>query len=396
MLFVPLVAATACGPEGATRACRGLDLPDAAVSEGPGRWEERGRTPELVELWRAGGLEDGQGMVFPVGIAAGPEGRIAVPDFGAGRVFVVAPDGEWLGSWTRQGEGPGEVLRPVAARWTADGRLGVFDVQGSKVAWLEGPGETADELQLDPDFTSPVIASGSLRWAGLGPRGTAWLRPGPSATGSDGARAVDVVTRLRGSAETPDTVLRDTVPTLAADGRFSRSALPGAPRPVTAVAADGALLFAGLDGRYAVRRLGPSDDRPTAVLCRSAGPRPLRAPERAEGDVPEGAEALADAVRGASEPERLASIGRLMAGADGRIWVQRKRPSPFGREKMYGAPGGAWDVFGAEGGYLGAVEAPAAARLQASRGDTLWAFEVGELDEIWIVSYELRFREGPD
>lgn len=396
MALLLLVAATACGPEETSRACRGLDLPDAAVSEGPGRWEEQGRSPELVELWRAGGLEEGQGMVFPITIAAGPEGRIAVPDFGAGRVFVVAPDGEWLGSWTRRGRGPGEILRPVAARWTADGRLGVFDIQGSKVAWLDGPGETADELQLDPDFTSPVIASGSLRWAGLGPRGTAWLRPGPSGAEAVGARAVDAVTRLRVSAETPDTVLRDTVPTLAADGRFSGTVLPGAPRPVTAVAADGALLFASPDGRYAVHRLGPSDDRPSPVLCRSAGPRPLRTAERAEGDVPEGGEALADAVRGASEPGRLASIGRLMAGADGRIWVQRERPAPFGRQGIYGPPGGTWDVFGAEGGYLGGVEAPAGGMLLAARGDTAWAFEAGELDEIWIVAYELRFGEGRD
>ena len=102
-------------------------------------------------------------MVVPVGGSAGPGGRAATPDFRAGQTFVVSPEGEWLGSWTRQGQGPGEVLRPVAATWTDDGRLAVFDIQGAKVTWVSGPGEAAKALQLAPDFTTPVIASGSLR-----------------------------------------------------------------------------------------------------------------------------------------------------------------------------------------------------------------------------------------
>lgn len=389
-LAAVLLAVAACSPDEPSGACRGLELPEAAVNDGPGRWEEQGRSPELVELWRAGGLEEGQGMVLPVGIAAGPDGRAAVPDFGAGRVFVVGPDGGWRGTWTRQGDGPGEVLRPVAASWTEDGRLVVFDIQGSKVAWLSGPGEAADERRLPPEFTSPVVASGSLRWAAVGPDGTAWLRSGPSDIGPDAALAVDAVTRLRVSAETPDTVLRDTVPTVAARGRFSGTILPGAPRPTTAVTPEGDLAYASPDGRYAVHRLGRSDGRSETVLCREVEARPLRADERGEADVPEGEEEMAAAVRDAAAPARPAAIGRLVTDDRGRTWVQRKRPGPYGRDGMYGPPGGEWDVFAPDGAYLGSVEAPEGARIQAARGDTVWALRVGELDEVWIVAYELR------
>ena len=37
------------------------------------------------------------------------------------------------------------------------------------------------------------------------------------------------------------------------------------------------------------------------------------------------------------------------------------------------------------------VRAPENARLQAALGDTVWAYEMGELDETWVVAYELRW-----
>lgn len=388
-----LAVAAACSSPDEAGVCQGLRVPDAAASSGAGSWEEQGLAPELRELWRAGGLEEGQGMVFPVGVSAGSEGRIAIPDFRAGQTFVVAPDGEWLGSWTRRGRGPGEVLRPVAATWTEDGQLAVFDIQGAKVTWVAGPGEATNELQLDSDFTAPVIASGSLRWAAVGTDGTSWLSSGPSTAGTGTARAVDVVTRLRAGAGAPDTVLRDTVPTIAREGRFARTLLPGVPRPVAALEPDGDLLYASRDGSYVLRRIGSSDGQSSPVLCRDAPPRSLSDEERARGDVPSGAEQLAEAVRDASPPDELASIGGLIVGTEGRVWVQRKRPSPFGQDAMYGPPGGRWEVFSSRGEYLGSVAPPGSARLQAARGDTVWAIEIGDLDERWIVAYELELTE---
>lgn len=46
-------------------------------------------------------------------------------------------------------------------------------------------------------------------------------------------------------------------------------------------------------------------------------------------------------------------------------------------------------MFDTEGAYLGEVRAPANARFQAALGDTVWAYEIGELDETRVVAYQM-------
>lgn len=361
-----------------------------------GLWAERGERPELVELWRAGGLVEEEGLAFPVGIAAGPDHRVAVPDFRLGQVFVIGPDGTWEGSWTRRGEGPGEVLRPVAASWTAEGRLVAFDIEGARVVWLDSARASARTEGLPPEFTGPVVASGSLDRAVVAPDGTAYLRPGPEAVPGE-ARAVEVVTRARPGSSAVDTLLRDTVPALAARGRFAGRPLPGAPRPAVAPGRSGGLWRAAPEGSYRIVPVDDGDGGAGArdpVVCRDVEPPALTPAERGEGEVPEGGEELARAIREAPEPERLAAFGRFFVGRGGRIWIQRDRPDPAGSGGLWGVPGARYDVFDADGRYLGAVEAPPGARLQAASGDTVWALAFGELDQASVVAYELRTSPG--
>lgn len=355
---------------------------------GAGVWAEENLRPELVELWRAGGLREGETLAYPVGLVVGPDHRAAIPDFRLGRVFVVGPDGAWAGAWTRRGEGPGEVLRPVAAAWTAEGRLAVFDVEGARVVWLDSAEAAHRTEELDPALTAPVVAGGSLAWAGLSPDGTAYLRPGPAAV-EGRARAVDRTVAARPGGMAPDTLLRDTVPTLAAEGRFAGVPVPGAPRPVVAVGRDGGLLRGAADGSYRILEVGAPEGSRTA-LCREADPLPLTARERGRGGFPEGREELAAAIGEAPPPERIATFSRFFVGSSGRFWVQRERPVPGGSTGLLGVPGATYDVFDPDGSYLGSVEAPADARLQAASGDTAWALEFGELDEAHVVAYELR------
>lgn len=396
LLAAALPLAAGCGePSSPAAGCPGA----AAGEEDEGLWAERGERPELVELWRAGGLVEEEGLAFPVGIAAGPDHRVAVPDFRLGRVFVIGPDGRWEGSWTRRGEGPGEVLRPVAASWTEEGRLVVFDIEGARVVWLDSARAAARTEDLPPELTGPVVASGSLDRAAVAPDGTAFLRPGPEAVPGE-ARAVEVVTRARPGSSAVDTLLRDTVPSLAAGGRFASRPLPGAPRPAVAPGSAGGLWRAAPDGSY---RIVPVDDGEGTVAgardpvaCRDVEPAPLTPAERGEGEVPEGREELARAIREAPEPDRRAAFGRFFVGRGGRIWVQRDRPDPTGSGGLWGVPGARYEVFAAGGRYLGAVDAPAGARLQAASGDTAWALEFGELDQALVVAYELRTSPGPE
>lgn len=123
-------------------------------------------------------------------------------------------------------------------------------------------------------------------------------------------------------------------------------------------------------------------------ICRDAAPLPVTAREVEPEPSSELPEELLSALRGAVLPDTLAAFGRLFWGTDGRLWVQRDRPSSF-TPSYLGVPGARYDVFDAEGRYLGGVSAPPGAYLQAAAGDTVWSIEFGQLDEASVVAYEL-------
>jgi hypothetical protein len=76
--------------------------------------------------------------------------------------------------------------------------------------------------------------------------------------------------------------------------------------------------------------------------------------------------------------------------AEERLWIQRDRPNPFDPwDGLYGPAGGQYDVFSRAGDYLGEIHAPAGARLQSALGDTIWALELGVLDEPWVIAYRI-------
>lgn len=390
-----LAAAGGCADEAPDAAwCRGdLGSERVVVNQGEGRWDAAGLRAGLEELWRVGGLREGQALSFPADLAASRSGRLAVADFRLGDVVVIDRDGGWLGSWTRRGEGPGEVSRPVAVSWTGDGRLAVFDIEGSRVIWLAGPSEATREVPIDPAFTAPVVASGSLVRSAVAPDGTVYLQPSRSSVPGE-ARALDLLTRFRPTAGVTDTVRVDTVPTLEASGRFASVVAPDGARLTFALGPDGGLRLSDPRGRYRLLEVGrgPGADR---AVCRASAPPPLAGGTLGEGDSAERSRALAEALAGAEPPERAASFGRFFVGARGRTWVQRDVPvDPSGPDAFFGAPGAEHDVFAADGRYLGSVTPPDDARLQAARGDTVWAYEFGELDEAWVVAYRLVLRGG--
>jgi len=380
-----LLGLAACTVSDAGRvACTeaGEDAPVVA-NRGAGAWAAAGTTPRLREIWRAGGLEEGRDLGLPISAAVSADGTIAIPDFVLGEVVVVGSDGSWQGWWTRQGDGPGEVRVPVAAAWREDGTLAVFDVAGSKVVFLDEDGPVGDDLRLDGSFTGPVLATGAIDWAGLQEDGTAFLQARDGA-GETGALSV-VVTKLAPHGTAPDTLAHREVAGLGAP---HLRPVPGWPRPVAAAGGEGAVaLFTGDRGyRVEIRNRRGGVER---VICREAEGLPLTDTERGVGAGPDH-EGLADAIRSGPRPEPPAPVGRLLLDRDGRLWVQRDRPDPFVElAALQGQPGSLHDVFDPDGRYLGAIRMPEAARLQAASGDTIWTFEIGSLDETWVVAYRL-------
>jgi hypothetical protein len=414
--LLPLLL-TACAASDPTEWCPpGASGTDVVANSGPGVWESAGAKPRLVELWRAGGLREGEELAMPIHLAVSPTGRVAVPDFGLGEAVVIEADGSWAGAWGGKGSGPGEVTTPVAAAWEDDGRLAVFDVVAPKVTLLTEGTSAAEDRAVTPAFTAPVVNSGELLWAGVQPSGGALLQPAhlplpdetttrgqrsDAATASGAATAehaaisaatgqrLALILRLPPGAAAPDTIARGVVRTIPAGRPFAGWPLPGWPRPVAAVGPGGVLATGGEDGTYLVV-IHDDEGRPTRQLCRNAPPLPLSQAETGRGDVPEALRDLAAALRAAPRPDTLAPYGRIFLDADGRLWVQRERPSPFdAADAMLGVAGAHYDIFDDEGRYLGELRAPPGARLQAALGDTVWAFEVGELDETTVVAYRV-------
>ncbi|MFQ5680380.1 MAG: hypothetical protein ACE5HP_13090 [Gemmatimonadota bacterium] len=340
------------------------------------------------------GLTEGQELLFPVGVAADRTGRVAIPDFRLGEVVVVGPGGEWRGPWTTKGEGPGEVSAPVAAVWDESGVLAVFDIEQSKVIHLTDGRRASEDLRIDPSFTAATVASGQLGWAGVLPGGAVLLVSPiePPASVGEAIDGTTAILLLRPDARVPDTLARVPVHALGS-GRYREVPAPGWPRPLAAVGAGGTVAVGDSAGAYRIRLLDP-DGRPVRDICRDAPPVPLTERERGRGAIPEERRSLAEAIGSAPEPKVPAAYGRLMVGSAGRLWVQRDRPDPFDRAaELFGEPGARYDVFAADGPYLGTVKAPPRARLQAASGDTVWAFVSGDLDDVSVVAYRIDFEK---
>lgn len=397
-----LLVLTACSSEAESPgAWCDAGSPDATIvftgAGDAGVWTNDGLPePRFTELWRAGGLNEGEELTFPLSASVSKNGQLAVADFGLSELTIIGPDGAWGEPSARSGQGPGELGAPVAAAWSPDGAdVAVFDIANSKIVYV-GVGESPrEDLPVPTSMTGPAVASGELAWAGVTPAGSALLRPAASVDASnrsptrESAPAHSVVLRSLPGLDSFDTIGSTTVPTIGGGRPYGDRNAPGWPMLAVATGRSGEIAIGGEDARYRIRILS-RDGAHRSTLCRDAPPLPIDRPEklgRSEEEPPTG---LEEAIAAAPRPDSLAPYGRLFFSHEGNLWVQRERPTglSFG-EEYHGVPGAQYDVFDPTGVFLGTVRAPAKARLQAALGDTVWAYEVGELDETWIVAYQL-------
>lgn len=368
-----------------------------------------------------------------------PEVRIGVADgdslYAFGTVSGLAPsadDGVYVwdelvkavrqydreGRFVRQvgsaGHGPGEY-QSIAGMALVAGRLVFFDRSTQHVSVYDSAGTLAATWQ-------PVFPRGPMGqlYPGIGERFYLYhLTESPQVSGGRGLQIAYIGYDVRGAA-TGDTVPRVVFgrdqgpPTIRASGqRMGRQVMtvdmvPFTSEPVATFSPHG-YVVSGKGDRYAI--LLARRDAPPLRIERETTPVPVSDEERADAEALVVAKMRTIDPRwtwsGDAIPSHKPFFRRVRVDADGRIWVERHGPSVrvpddvlASREgeqsSIWGElPPSRWrepivyDVFGADGGFLGTVPVPERVSLRHMQGNTVWGVVRDSLDIEYVVRWRL-------
>lgn len=139
------------------------------------------QSQEMNELWRRGGEDDEE--VFFGTIAEfmhDADGNIYLLDGQLCEIQVFDPEGEWLNTLGRQGQGPGEFQNAADMFWAPNGEIGVVQAWPGKVIMLTADGDPGSTFALPyrdgGGFQS--VTRGDLQGNQVVLAGTAWAREG--------------------------------------------------------------------------------------------------------------------------------------------------------------------------------------------------------------------------
>ena len=360
---------------------------------------------DVIEVWtatedlRIGALEGGDSITFgQVGeVAVDGAGQIYVLDRQARRVKVYGSDGAFVRFIGRAGEGPGEMSRfPNGLMIRGDTALVVADYSMARVSIFDLEGRLLATVAVPP---RPMGMSWTLDDGGdLVYRGqTIGRRDGGGFSFWDAIVAMDV--------EAPGRV--DTL--LVMDYPATDLGSPGNLRVPLVVNSpfwdrldDGRIAWSSLD-RDQVQVHAP--DGRLVLMVRSDAWR-KRAASRADGEVlRELLRMKLTALGGVVEtadgpsvvfPDSLPAITAVRAGPDNTIWVQRMGEVESIDPVAVNAPGpaeafggGTWDVFDAEGAFVGVVRMPPRFRLMEVTSDAVYGVLRDEVDVQRVVRLRL-------
>lgn len=374
-------------------------------SRGTQRWaSDRRMVSQLV----IGGLQEDDAYQFGSirGLAVAGDGRILVVDGLGPTVRTFAPDGTYLHDIGRAGEGPGEYLRldgGIAA--LPDGGSAIRDPGNGRISLFDARGEYQEALPLGPGFTtsSPLFITdnGTLLTQTVLERGVA------------AADRTYILARYRPDRGI-DTVLVP-VPDLepirvtaqGGGGRSSFSPVPFTPELVWTYSPRGYFVW-GVNDQYSVilDRVG----EPILRFGRSYDPVPVTTDEAAahRSEIERRYKIMYPgwSWNGPSIPSVKPPFRQIVVGLHGRIWVRLHVPGRRiwsdeqlrSEEESIGYPLNpfrepvVFDVFEADGTYLGQVETPDGFRadpVPVIRGDTVWAVVQDALEVARIHRFEL-------
>ncbi len=374
---------------------------------------EWGAGATLVPEVTIGVMEGDEHYMFGTlrSMAVGPDGTIYVMDGQIPAVRVYDADGTYRTTLGRNGEGPGEFGQPDGGMAIlSDGRLVVRDPGNARLQVFGPDGQAID--------TWPVISGGFHTSTPLymGP-GDTLLTPvlmDAQADVSEWRSGLQRMSPVDGSIvdtlEVPDVGYE--APQIEArmvqgeSQSVSINSVPFSPTEVWAYHPDGFFIH-GVSTQYAFSLL--REGSPLRIE-RVADPVPVAGGEKDEAE--------AEATRnmrftdpnwrwnGPPIPDTKPPFSVILVGRDRRIWVQVPMPGIEGEDPTYDptdpdalpdrwkAPV-AFDVFEADGTYLGHVDTPMGFSLYPRPildGDQVWAVTRDDFDVAQVVRFRLQRR----
>lgn len=332
----------------------------------------------------------------------GKDGRIFAFDASSRRIFLFTADGALLRTIGRQGAGPGEFNSDNGMVVLPDGRLAVLDAQNARISFFSADGDLV---------TSWVIPSGFSTNNGLrvDSTGTLYLvRPVTPPREDEILGRMGLVRLAEGGAFGDSLV----APDLPVEQVTYEAVVPGGksstgPRHSAEFLWDwhpaGHFVSAN-GGKYEIET---SREAKPLRIVRDAPVVPVPEDERAWDQ-----ERITFSMRmndpswiwsGPPIPSTKPPMGAINVARDGRIWVRVSMPSEPIPEAERDAPregrspparfrsANEYEVFAADGRFLGRVALPARAQWMEADGDLVWVLD---RDADWLPGI-VRLRVAP-
>lgn len=386
--------------EGSVTDSAGIQLVENPAT---GLWDETTRW-SLTEELRIGSAEGDLDYQFGSisGIVVGNQGNIFVLDQQAAEIKVYDPSGTYLRTIGKAGGGPGEIgaLGGGALLDSPGDTLSVADMRNMRVQhFLEG-GAPAGNYRIDMTQGIP------LKWQ-ESYAGNAVVQTRPMQFGPNQPAPVDSMDMIlvRNTSGTPvDTLLK-----VPAGGTFKfAGGTPEfhlfAPEPMWSVAPDGAVWY-GVNNTYDIglytdgmvqRRIRKTfRQEPVTEASKTTMVEALKSAMVRTGQVPP--QAVDQLLSQVTFEDYLPVYRQFFSGPGNSLWVQHMQ-SPadmtesdlenmMNPQAMQGSP--TWDVFDAEGRFLGSLDMPARFQPLRFTDEMVYGVWKDDLDVQYLVALRI-------
>ncbi len=389
----------------AVLAAMGSIVPVAAAQAGLLDETLKTEQVKLIEEIRVSDASLPEGLIFqnPRGVAVDAQGRVYVADAGAEHLKVFGPDGKFIRTIGRKGQGPGEFQGPEFVE-IGGGRIFVWEAMNRRISIFDAEGKFIDSAASAPNFTGAFGVFIQMRALPDG-RLIIHYERGLAAGAEDrpADRQDRVIALLSAEGKPLRTLLERKVRTsrLVWNAGYNASVrVPFPYHPTLHMEVTSAGLMAvGYSDKYEIEIHSPDKGR-SAAFVRPFSPIPLSEKDRQDHFGRFQMTVFKDGMRttlpkppavilnNTEFPETLPPYRALIADGGGRIWVQ-----------VYVKGGGTnvFDVFDPEEGFISRITVEGAAvdhsfAMSVSNrfsGRALWRIERDEEGSSSLVKYRL-------